>query len=158
MARPTIRRFVERYRRLTRYSAVSVVSVATGQIALVAAFYFAHWSARPANVASVVAGGIPSYYLNRRWVWGKSGRSALVREVVPFWVLTFAGLALSTFLAGYAGSYGRHHFDSRIVQTALVDAASVGSFGALWILKFLAFDRLMFGREPHHEDVVQAEP
>ncbi|MEY2469634.1 MAG: hypothetical protein QOF21_2332 [Actinomycetota bacterium] len=139
-----VRALADQYRRLLHYSAVSVISVITGQVALVALFYFAHWSARPANIGSCVAGGIPSYYLNRRWVWGKSGRSHLIREVTPFWVLTFAGLALSTWLAGYAGSFGEDHFDSRAMQTILVAAASFAAFGSLWILKFVAFNRFMF--------------
>jgi len=131
-------------RKAIRYSLVSVVAVITGQLTLIALFYFAHWSARPANIGSCIAGGIPSYYLNRQWVWGKTGRSHLIREVTPFWVLTFAGLVLSTLLAGYAGSYGEDHFDSRLVQTLLVAAASLTAFGALWILKFVAFNRFMF--------------
>jgi putative flippase GtrA len=144
-----------RYRKLLRYSAVSVIAVAVGQVALIALFYFGHWSARAATIGSCVAGGIPSYYLNRRWVWAKSGRSHMWREVTPFWVLSFVGLGLSTWLAGYAGTYGRDHLSSRAAQTALVDAASIAAFGMLWVLKFLAFERFMFGRERHrHETVV----
>jgi putative flippase GtrA len=126
---------------------VSVVAIAIGQVALIGFFYFAHWSARPATIASCITSGIPSYYLNRQWVWGKSGRSHLLREVTPFWVMTFAGLALSTWLAGYAGTFGKDHFDSRALQTLLVDAASIFSFGSLWVLKFFVFDRLMFTDE-----------
>ena len=137
-------RFTDRFRKLIRYSAVSLISVATSQLALVALFYFANWSARPANIGACVAGGIPSYFLNRRWVWGKSGRSHMLREVTPFWVLTLAGLALSTWLAGFAGSFGEDHFDSRLVQTALVSGAGFMAFGSLWILKFIAFNRFMF--------------
>ena len=130
--------------RVGKYALVSAVSVATGQVALVALFYFAHWQARPANIASCIAGGIPSYYMNRRWVWGKSGRSAISSEVAPFWILTFVGLAASTWLAGFAATYGEEHFDSRAVQTALVSAASLFAFGTLWILKFVVFERFLF--------------
>ena len=124
---------------------VSVVSVATGELALVALFYFAHWSARPANVGACIAGGIPSYYLNRRWVWRKGGRSHLLREVVPFWVLTFVGLGLSTWLAGFAGTFGEAHVHDRRLQTLLVAMASVVAFATLWVIKFIAFNQFMFG-------------
>lgn len=67
-----------------------------------------------------------------------------MREVAPFWLMTFAGLGLSTWLAGYAGSYGEHHFASRAAQTVLVDAASFTAFGSLWILKFVALNRFIF--------------
>ena len=45
-----------------------------------------------ANVIAVCCGIVPSYFANRHWVWGRAGRSDFVREVVPFWVLSLAGL------------------------------------------------------------------
>lgn len=135
---------LEPYRKILRYAAVSVVSVGVGQIALVALYYFGHWSARWANFGSCIAGGIPSYYLNRRWVWSKSGRSHIGREVAPFWILTFVGLALSTWLAGYAGTFGEAHLHDRRLQTLLVATASIAAFGTLWVIKFVAFNRFMF--------------
>ena len=35
---------------------------------------------------------IPAYNLNRRWTWGKSGRSHLMKEVVPFWAMSALGI------------------------------------------------------------------
>ncbi|MEY2471545.1 MAG: hypothetical protein QOK28_874 [Actinomycetota bacterium] len=135
------------WRRLFRYSAVSVAAIVIGQVALVGYFYFLHWSARPATIAASITSGVPAYYLNRRWAWGKSGRSHVLREVVPFWTMTFAGLVLSAWLAGYAGKFGQDHFDSRAMQTVIVDGASIAAFGALWVLKFVVFDRFMFTSE-----------
>jgi putative flippase GtrA len=135
------------WRRLVRYSAVSAVATVVGNVALIGFFYFGDWSARPASIGSCVVAGVPSYYLNRRWVWRKSGRSHVRREVTPFWIMTFAGLALSTWLVGYAESYGRDHFSSRAEQTALVSATSLFAFGILWLVKFVAFERFMFGNE-----------
>ncbi|HUR76335.1 MAG TPA: GtrA family protein [Acidimicrobiales bacterium] len=124
---------------------MSVIAILIGQVALVAYYYFAHWSARPATFAATITAGVPGYYLNRQWVWGRSGRSHLLREVVPFWVLTLVGLLLSTLLAGYAESFAEARSDSRALHTVLVDVASLVAFGALWVLKFVAFNRFMFG-------------
>ena len=49
-----------------------------------------------ANVVANVVATVPSYVLNRRWVWGRGGRSHFWREVMPFWVLSFIGLAFSS--------------------------------------------------------------
>ncbi len=73
-----------RGRKAIRYSLVSVVTVAVSQTTLFVLFAFAHWRASSANIVASIAGGIPSYYLNRSWVWGKGGRSHLVKEVLPF--------------------------------------------------------------------------
>ncbi|MEY2469003.1 MAG: hypothetical protein QOF21_1701 [Actinomycetota bacterium] len=132
-----------------RYTMVSVISVIVSQIALIILFGLLHWTARSANILSVTIGGIPSYWLNRRWVWKKSGRSHLWKETVPFWTLNFIGLALSTWTADFAESFGASHFGSHLLQTACVVAGSIGAFGVLWIGKFLIFNKQMFGVEHH---------
>src|SRR5205085_6162264 len=88
-----------------RYTLVSVISVIVSQVALVLLYGGLHWTARSSNILAVTIGGVPSYWLNRRWVWQKSGRSHLWKETVPFWVLNFVGLALSTWAADFAGSW-----------------------------------------------------
>jgi hypothetical protein len=66
------------------------------------------------------------------------------KEVVPFWSLTFLGLALSTWTADFADTWGIKHFDSHLLRTLTVAAASLGAFGILWIVKFIIFNKLMF--------------
>ena len=53
----------------------------------------------------------PSYWLNRNWAWGKSGRSHLMKEVVPFWVMSAFGIAFSIVGASVARhlGHGRSH-------------------------------------------------
>ena len=51
-------------------------------------------TAMPAGLANVIAtavGTVPSFELNRRWVWRKTGKRSLRGEVGPFWVLSFRG-------------------------------------------------------------------
>jgi putative flippase GtrA len=127
-----------------RYTLVSVISVAVSQVSLIILFGIFHWTARSANIAACTIGGVPSYWLNRRWAWGKSGRSHMWKEVVPFWTLAFVGLALSTWAADFAESFGQAHLSSHLLQTACVAAGSIGAFGVLWIGKFVIFNKLMF--------------
>ena len=136
-------------RKAIRYAMVSVISVVVTEIALITLYGLFHWTARSANILAVTIGGVPSYFLNRMWVWGKTGKSHLWKETVPFWALNFFGLALSTWFADFAGSFGESNFDSHLVRTMCVSAASVGAFGVLWIGKFLIFNKLMFGIEHH---------
>lgn len=127
-----------------RYILVSVITVIVSQIAF-AGFYVAfHWTAKWANVGACVMGGIPSYYLNRTWAWGKTGRSHLLKEVVPFWGLAFLGLVMSTWTADFAESWAHHATDSRPLQAAIIMAAIVGAFGVLWVAKFFIFNKVLF--------------
>jgi len=131
-----------------RYSVGSVIAWGTSEVVLVLLLGPAGWTAVSASVAACVAGGVPSYYLNRRWVWRRSGRGHLWREVMPFWVLAFAGLVLSTWWARLAEGWALEHVASRVLQIALIVTAATSAALALWVVKFVIFDRLMFGRDP----------
>lgn len=127
-----------------RYMAVSVITVAVSQVALFTLYAGLHWTARSSNVLAVVIGGIPSYYLNRRWTWGKTGPSHLLKEVVPFWAIAFVGLVFSTWTAGLAESWAHDASDSRLAQAMIINAAVIAAFGVLWVVKFVVFNKVLF--------------
>ena len=141
-----------------RYSLVSVVTVLVSQTTLFALFALAHWRASSANIVACIAGGIPSYYLNRKWVWGKGGRSHLVKEVLPFWVLGFAGLALSTLAADLAESRAAGVTASRLGQALIVNATVIAAFGVIWVVKFVMFEKLLFVKRDGDEDTQVDSP
>jgi putative flippase GtrA len=132
--------------RAIRYSLTSVLAVALSELTLVGLFGGLHWTARSANITACITGGIPSYYLNRRWAWGKAGRSHLWVEVAPFWALTFVGLAFSTAAAEAAESWSTEHLNTHGARTALVATAALAATGALWVVTFIIFNRFLFGR------------
>ena len=71
-------------RRLGRYAGVSVVASMTSLTVLGVLVATAALSPGRANVVATLAGVVPSFELNRRWVWGRTGRRSLVTEVLPF--------------------------------------------------------------------------
>lgn len=127
-----------------RYTLVSVISVFVSQIAFVTAYALFDWTARPSAVFATSIGAIPSYFLNRNWVWGKSGRSHLMKEILPFWVLAFIGMAFSTFTSGLAEGYVKDHELSRLTETVIVAGAFFGAFAVLWLGKFVIFNKILF--------------
>ena len=131
-----------------KYTLTSVVAVTVNQLVLLTLFAGFHWSARYANIAAVGVSTIPSYELNRRWAWGKRGRSHLLKEVVPFWTLAFIGLAFSTWAADWAETAFHRN-------AAAVNLASLGAFGVLWVGKFVIFNELLF---KHHHEVLEDAP
>jgi putative flippase GtrA len=132
-----------------RYSVVSAISVGITQAVLFLTFGVARLaSAVVCNVlASAVAAG-PSYYLNRRWAWGKTGRSHVWKEVVPFWALAFVGLALSVGAVDLAAEAGRGLELSHLGVAVLVNAASLLAFGVVWVGKFVVFHKVLFVDRP----------
>ena len=140
--------------KMVRYTMVSVISVIVGQVVLFTTFGILKlWSARTCNIVACVAGGVPSYYLNRTWAWGKTGKSHLWREVVPFWTLAFIGLAFSTWAVDFTETK-ISAWDSHLQKALLINAASIGAFGVLWIGKFILFNKVMFVH--HVEDLPEA--
>ncbi|MFP5376343.1 MAG: GtrA family protein [Acidimicrobiia bacterium] len=127
-----------------RYMVVSAVSVGVSQVALFGAFAGLHWTARSSNLLAFVVGGVPSYWLNRRWTWGRTGRSHLLKEVAPFWALAFTGLAFSTWAAHAAEGWALDVADSRLVQALIVNGSVIAAFGVLWIVKFFMFNKVLF--------------
>lgn len=128
--------------KIFRYTMTSVISTGVSLFVLGMVFGVLHlWSEVPSTIFANVIAAFPSYWLNRRWAWGKSGRSHLVKEVLPFWVMSIASIAFSMIGASVAhhisNRYGLHHLG----QTALVMFANVMSFGIFWVLKLMVFNR-----------------
>ncbi len=130
-------------RRLFKYTMVSVISTAVSFGVLALVFGVLHlWGEVASTVFANVVATVPSYYLNRQWVWGKGGRSALTTEIVPFWAMSALGIVVSIGGAALARHIGIEHHLSHFAQTLVVLAANLLSFGIFWVLKFLVFNRL----------------
>ncbi len=130
-------------RRLLRYTMVSVIStVVSFSVIFLVYGIFRLWGEIASTVFANAVATVPSYYLNRKWVWGKGGRSHLVKEVIPFWCMSAIGIVVSIFGAAIARHIGNEYDLSHFLKTVLVLVANVLSFGIFWFLKFLVFNRL----------------
>jgi putative flippase GtrA len=125
--------------------AVSVVSTLISLLTLAACVFVLGVAAWLANVIAVACATTPSYVLNRRWVWGRHDASDPWREVVPFWVMAFAGLALSTITVGVVDTWvtGAHVMPA--LRPLALLAAHLSGFGLLWGVQFVVLDRVLFG-------------
>ncbi len=130
--------------KLIRYASVSVVATLTGLTVLGVAVGVVGMSAGWANVLATTAGTVPSFELNRRWVWGKGGRRSVRAEVIPFAGLSFAELGISTAAVHFAGAWADSRGWSQAARTALVMAANLSVYGSLWVIQFVLLDRILF--------------
>lgn len=145
-------------KKMFRYTMVSVISSAVSFIILGLAYgVFRWWSEVPDTMLANIVATVPSYYLNRSWAWGKTGRSHVRREILPFWTLSVAGILLSIVAASKARDVGLAHHLSHADRTGLVLGANLLAFGVLWVLKFAVFNRLFHIARTDEEDSVPAE-
>jgi putative flippase GtrA len=134
-----------------KYSAVSVFNLIFGQLLI---FVFVHRLSEPdgsistgktvlANTLSVIISAVPAYYMSRAWVWGKRGKSELMREVIPFWIFVFVGWLISTFcVAVLAAAWPAPPGATALNPHKLaINVVSIGSFGILWIIRFFWMDK-----------------
>ncbi len=130
-------------RKIFRYSMVSVVSTAVSLVVIAIVYGIFHvWSEVPSTVFGNIVATFPSYWLNRKWAWGKHGRSHFWKEVVPFWTMAAAGIAFSIIWASLARHWAIKYQLDHLQTTVLVMAANVMSFAVFWVLKLLVFNRL----------------
>jgi putative flippase GtrA len=145
-------------RRMVRYVAQSVLTTIFSFVVLGLVYgVFRWWTEIPSVVFANTVATVPSYYLNRHWVWRKGGRSHLMKEVVPFWVISFIGIVLSILAAAAARHIGLKYFPNHHgLRTVLVEAANLFAFGVLWIGKFLIFSRLFRHQHVEATEVIPA--
>ena len=113
----------------------SVVAVIVSVICLAVFNGLIGLSAWESGTLATAIGAVPSYEMNRKWAWGKRGKSHLLREVVPFWALAFLGWGLSTISVILMESYAKHHHFSHLLRTTTVEI--VCQHGASYDLKLV---------------------
>lgn len=136
-------------KKLFRYSMASVVAVIVSEICLLIFVGLMRMGAVWASTLATTIAAFPSYEMNRKWAWGKSGKSHLMKEVMPFWGLALIGWAFSTAMVYLMEQYAKHHHFTHLAKTFWVFAVYLGAFGVLWVGKFIIFNKLMF---VHHHD------
>lgn len=135
---------MRRVHQLLRYGAVSIVATTTSLLVLGALVTTRALSPGWANVVATAVGTIPSFELNRRWVWHRQGAASTRREVVPFAALSAAGLVLSTLAVSLAGRWTDHAGLTGASRTLTIQCASIAAFGTLWLAQFVILDRVLF--------------
>lgn len=136
--------------KLLRYSMASVVAVIVSNVCLLVFVGLMKMGVVLASTLATSIAAVPSYEMNRKWAWGKTGKSHLMKEVIPFWGLALLGWALSTWAVWIMDGVAKRHHFTHAAQTVSVAAVYFGAFGVLWVGKFVIFNKVMFVH-PHHD-------
>ncbi len=129
--------------KLIKYTTVSAISALTSIVVLTVVYGVLQlWSPVVSTLFANIVAGVPSYLLNRRWVWGKSGRSHWWREVLPFWVMSLTGIGFALVTATLAKDFATAHHLHHLTRTILVVGANIAAFAVVWLLKFMILNRL----------------
>src|SRR5437899_2169449 len=124
--------------RVVRYALGSVVASLVSLVTFVLVYgVLGALSARQSSVAASLTGMVPAYFLNRNWAWGRRGRSHLVKEVIPYLAASVLGLVAAMWSVAVASNHVKALTSDKTLQVTLVAMAYVGTYAALWLVKFL---------------------
>lgn len=129
--------------RFTRFVAVAAAALATSEILLSVCNGVFHMTSTPAAFISTFSGAAVSYVLSR-WAWERKGKPDVLRETVPFWVISamvWVILWLATKL-GYHMALWMHLHGAKHVL--LVDLVYLLANMVTFALRFMIFHYVLF--------------
>lgn len=133
----------KRIRLWGRYTGASVVAGIISEVVFVAIYWFT--AAPPvASLLAFVAGAIPNYLMNRYWAWQRRGRPDRSRELLPYVVIVIVTALIAILVTTAADRWVREHVTAHALQVTLVAIAFLATYGTMFVLKFLLFDRFIF--------------
>ena len=129
--------------RFGRFTVAAIAAFATTEVVLTICAGPLDLTATWAGIISWFSGALVSYVLSR-WAWKRKGRPSLLKETLPFWVVS-AMVVMILLLATKFGYHSAEWMNLQGVERVLyVDAvygvANVGTF----LLRFLFFHYVLF--------------
>ena len=128
--------------RFARYATGSVGAVLVSAVAFALAYRLLDLGPRVASVTAFLAGALVNFTVNRFWTWQRRHRVGLGRDA--FWyallavltALTAAGVTTLTEAALGGADPTR--------RAVLVESAYFATYAALFLVRFVLLDRLVF--------------
>ena len=130
-------------RKLSTYTAGSVIAAGCSELALLLCYGVLHLSPGVSAVLGWLCGALPNYWLNRRWTWRRTGRPDARRELLPYVLIVLVTLALAALVTHAVDA--ALSASSEATRTTLVGAAFLGVYVVMFLVRYLLLDRL-FGR------------
>jgi putative flippase GtrA len=129
-------------RRLVRFAPAAVLALCATQLT-----YFicqiAHVTAGIAGAAGWLAGAAVSYVVSR-WAWERKGRPHLIKETLPFWVISLCVGAVLT------GTSKLAHYEARVLglhgakEVAFAQGLYLAANCVTFVIRFLIFHYVLF--------------
>src|SRR5262252_5863495 len=130
-------------KRFSRFVLVAIVSLASSLLTLSLLIGVFHVSAGLSGVLGAMTGAAVSYVLSR-WAWERKGRPHLLKETLPFWLVSLGAWTVLGLTSHYASvwalSMGHTHWE----RVLIVDGAYLLANCVTFITRFLIFHYFLF--------------
>lgn len=130
-------------KRFSRFVLVAIASFASSILMLNLLLGVFHVSAGLSGVVGAMTGAAVSYVLSR-WAWERKGRPHLLKETLPFWLVSLGAWlvlgATSHYASVWALSMGHTHWQ----RVVIVDGAYLIANAVTFAARFVIFHYLLF--------------
>lgn len=130
-------------RRFARFVLVALAAVVSSQIALIVFLDAAHIGATTSGALAGAVGAAVSYVLSR-WAWERKGRPNVLRETLPFWLVSVGAwliLGLSTKLGIHVAASMHLH---GVRRQAVVNGVYLAGNCVTFLARFVIFHYVLF--------------
>jgi putative flippase GtrA len=130
-------------KRFLRFVPVSLAALASSQITLAILVGVAHVTAGVAAFVASIAGAGVSYVLSR-WAWERKGRPDLLRETLPFWLVSIAAWSFLSFVSHEASIWSRSMHHGSLEHVAVINGAYFLANCFTFVARFVIFHYVLF--------------
>ena len=148
-------------KRFMRFVLVAIASLASSILMLNLMLGVFHRTAGLSGVIGAITGAAVSYVLSR-WAWERKGRPHLLKETLPFWLVSLGAWTVLGLTSHYASVWALENDKSHWQRVLIVDGAYLIANALTFIARFMIFHYLLFadrGSEPGPSalEVVESE-
>lgn len=145
-------------RKITGYSAGSVVALLCSQAAFAATLGWAHRGTTISSAVGFLGGAVPNYILNRRWAWrdrrGRGKRS----EVTLYMAVSLATFVVSAGVTHIVKDWASQVTADRGGVVGLTTLSYLAVSAAFFVIKFFIYESFVFRKHPAEKTRRPAQP
>ena len=130
-------------KRFSRFVVVAVASLGSSLVTLSLLLGVFHLSGGLAGILSAIVGAAVSYVLSR-WAWERKGRPHLLKETLPFWLVSLGSWTVLGLTSHYASVWALEMGHTHWERVLIVDGAYLIANAVTFAARFVIFHYLLF--------------
>ncbi|HEY1322785.1 MAG TPA: GtrA family protein [Streptosporangiaceae bacterium] len=130
-------------KRFSRFIVVAVASLGSSLVTLSLLLGVFHLSGGLAGILSAIVGAAVSYVLSR-WAWERKGRPHLLKETLPFWLVSLGSWTVLGLTSHYASVWALEMGHTHWERVLIVDGAYLIANCVTFLTRFAIFHYLLF--------------
>ena len=132
--------------RFMRFVPVSLAALAASQISLAILVGVAGVSAGVSAFVASITGAAVSYVLSR-WAWKRKGRPSLLKETLPFWLVSLGAWTVLGLTSHYASVWALSMGHTHWQRVVIVDGAYLLANAMTFVTRFAIFHYVLFANK-----------